>query len=260
MGKMNKGLSVWVLALFAIACGGGGEDGTDLPPDSSSNVSANGLGETAFLTFHFTVQVSDSVSSAVPPRLTFPATYVAPFHVKPNGDVSLVAKEFPPMVLRICPTGLLDSFCATYVDDDRVGDGLDLVMDLCKVGLPHSNCGEDASIFKGRLTPDGSLFINGIDVRVRVFLLVGDGSGPTGKTARESDGGFIADMPRLTVKVHTDRAASGKLSADGQKVEDKHVRLVSAGIIPENMPEIGLANYLGIIEGNFTVDPLDWLD
>lgn len=259
MKKYAFGVLLGLLfSLQLAACGGGGGgDGSDVDPSAAQNQPVSELGQTTNLVFKFSVQVAASSDSTVPPLLPFPQFYSVPLHIQPDGEVTLVAREFPTMILRICPNVSDLVGCTVRSDDDQVGDGIDLVMDLCKRTAAHAACGTDVTQFHGRLSDDGSLSISAIDVRARVFLL---GSGPDGKTAKESDGGFIADLPRMTVVVHTGRASSGKLAADGSKVADTEVRLVSAGLIPEKMQEIGGSSYLSILEGHFTVDPLDFLE
>lgn len=259
MKKYTFGFLLGLLfSLQLAACGGGGgSDGSGIDPSAAQNQPEADLGQTTNLIFKFSVQVAAPSDATIPPLLSFPQFYSVPLHIKPNGEVTMIAREFPTMILRICPSVSNLTGCTVRSDDDQVGEGIDLVMDLCKHTATHAACGTDATQFHGSLTDDGSLSILAIDVRARVFLL---GSGPDGKTAKESDGGFMADLPRMTVAVHTDRASSGALTADGLKVTDTEVRLVSAGLIPKDMPEIGKSSYLSILEGHFTVDPLDFLE
>lgn len=249
------------LALCLAACGGSSDPATDPNPDeendgSSSNVSA--LGSVAHLTYQFSTQTATDDGIL---QIDYPETYMTPIYIKPDGGVTLLAREFPRMVLRICPTDTADENCDVKVDLPSVQQQLDLVFDLCGKDLTHSQCGDDGgdpTTFEGSLSPEGRLVITSIDVRIRVFLIV-DGS-PNGYSALDTDAGILP-LPRLEVVVQTDpEISTGILSGIGERVSGFNVKLVAGGIIPEEMPELGGAHYLTTMTGTFDVDVLGLLE
>lgn len=253
---------IFTLAGF-ISCGSSGGDssttGTDnTPSNASENQNNSAIGTKLNLSYNFQIQIADENGINTP--YSFPKNYTAPLYINSEGSVTIKAREFPKMVLRICPKGSVNS-CDIYINstDTDLGNGLDLVLDLCGFSKSHAECGpNDGTTFSGSLTDNGSLSISGIAVRVRVFNLDG---GPNGNTASVTAGGFISDMPRITVSLKTNPDISiNGLHAFGNEVSDRDVTLIGGGVIPANMPELGSASYVITLDGTFNQAPLDLLN
>lgn len=245
------------LALCLAACGGSSDSANDPNPDeetdgSSSNVSA--LGSVAHLTYQFSTQTATDDGIL---QIDYPETYMAPIYIKPDGGVTMLAREFPRMVLRICPIEAADENCDVTVDSSIVAQQLDLVFDLCGKERTDDGCGDDGgdpTTFEGSLSSEGRLVIPSLDVRIRVFLLAGNG--PDGNSALDTDQGVLP-LPRLEVVVQTDpEITTGILSGIGERVEGFNVKLVAGGILPERLSS---AHYLTTMTGTFDVDVLGLL-
>lgn len=257
MGQLIRKLAIFLLFFTITACAGSGLDEDDeFDEDPDPGLSA--LGSSVKLTYQFSNQLSTDDGDF--PEFVYPTEYEATFYIKDDGEVSLRAKDFPRMVLRICPSDTTMTDCDILFDNDAVSFGIDLVLDLCGDGLDHDDCGDsDPTIFKGTLTSEGRLVIPTIAVRSRIFL-VGT-SGPDGRTADDTDSGILPTLPRLITVVRTDPAIeTGELEGIGERVNDRSVKLVAGGIIPDGMPELGGAHYLSTITGTFDVDPLSFLE
>ncbi|EKD42075.1 MAG: hypothetical protein ACD_73C00343G0001 [uncultured bacterium] len=255
---MKKQFLILCLLALTVACGGAASSDSSGNTDNSANTSQtdNTLGTKLNLTYNFKIQVSDS--GGVHEPYVFPQEYTTPLYVKSNGTVTLRAKDYPRMVLRICPTSSARSDCDIKVNtDDDIGSGIDLTLDLCGINNSHSQCGDgDTTNFAGLLASDGSLTINAVAVRVRVFYLNNDG--PTGYSASDTATGFVSDLPRITASIRTNPdIISGGLKAFGQKVTDTDITLIAGGVIPSDMPDLGDASYIVTMEGIFDEAPLD---
>ena len=249
-------ISMIVLACFISACGASGSNNS--AEDPTPNITPASLGTKVNLTYNFQIQLAEGKTIHDP--YVFPKEYTVPLYVQDNGSVSLRARDFPKMVLRICPTGTPRTDCDVTItsDDQDLGTGLDMVMDLCGINNPHSGCGSaDGTIFSGKLIDDGSLSISGIAVRVRIFHL---NEGPNGNTALATSSGFIADLPRITATVQTTDIITSTLKAYGEKILGKDISLTAGGVIPANMPELGDSSYVVTMEGSFDQEPLPLLN
>lgn len=256
---MFKKLSILCLCFALFSCGGGSGSSSSDSDTTPDDPNASVLGQRLTLSYKFTIQFSDEQGIQNP--FEFPKTYATPVYVSTDGIVTLRARDFPKMVLRICPQGSPRNDCDVYVetDDQDIGSGVDLVLDLCGINNSHSQCGlNDGSRFTGTLSDDGSFNIRSIAVRVRLFNL---NDGPNGTTASSAATGIIADLPRIVTTIQTDPSVRfGGITGVGEKIEDTLVTLVAGGVIPAKMPELGGASYVVTLDGSFSQAPLDFLE
>lgn len=239
-------------ALLLLSCSSGGSDSSnqDNDDDVDSDVSS-ALGSKVVLNYEFEgALVGDDLNVTLP----FPDTYSMTLYIQDSGTVSLRAKDLSRMVLRICDSSTNRTDCDMELDD--IDLDVDLVFDACgeQADTGHNDCGDDDStIYTGSLDSDGSLFINAIAMRIRVFAVT---SSLDGYSASDTDEGLLPDLERITVKITTGSVSSGALSDSGSAVSNKQVTLVSAGIVPDDMTLVAGASYLGVVEGTFNIDPL----
>lgn len=239
------------LLFLIIAAGCGSSSTSPQPVDPGPEVSA--LGSVAHFTYQFqTTTTTDSGTF----DLNFPETYSVPLYIKPDGEVTVLAREFPRMVYRLCPLGSTDTTCNINLDLPALGNGVDLVMDLCGEGVANADCGpKDGSLYDGSVNSEGRLVIPALDVRIRIFLL--GGTGPDGYTADVTDSGILSNLPRLQVVVQTDpEIKTGILSDIGTRILNKEAKLVAGGIIPAGMAQLSGAHYISAMTGTFDIDPL----
>lgn len=247
------------LVLTTAACG---SSGSDSKVDLGAGPQVSALGSAA--PFTFTFKTTTSYNGGIV-DLDFREIYSVPLYVKSDGEVSLLAREFPRMVVRICQPSSTDPSCDVLIDDSRVGDGVDLVMDLCGEGIDNADCGpKDGTMYEGSVNADGHLVVTALDVRIRVFLL--GGTGPDGHEALVTAGGLLPDLPRLKVVVQTDPdIKTGALIATGSRVKvnstdlKAEATLVAGGVIPDNMQVLSGAYYTSTMTGTFDVNPLGLL-
>lgn len=252
----------FILASFlflAAACGG--SSSTD-EPEVTPNITPTGTsssGTKVNFNYQFTV-ATESNSMALDTSIVFPNSggFNVPLSVQSNGIVSMKAADFPRMVLRVCRTGSASANCSYfYTPDETVLDAgdVDLVFDACSAAT-DAECGaKDASLFTGTLKADGTMNINSIAIRIRVFAVT---DSLDGFSANATQGGLLS-LPRMIVAITTDTVTTGSLSATGSKVAGKKVGFVGAGVIPSSMPYIGGLAFLSTITGSFDVDPLGLL-
>lgn len=244
--------------LVLAQCGGGAENGgidDDLNPDLSA------LGTRVNLTYSFINRI-DSPDNAFDSQIDYPTSFSVPLYVLPNGLVSLRAADFPKMRLRVCFPGSNAPLCdvrATQNIDlgvDGAEDAFDLVLDACGQGRADKDCGEkDPTIFLGALQSNGSLTVNGIILRARIFLIK---AASDGERAAATDRGLMV-LSRIPVRVTTEAvtaAGAGSLSGTGIRLANRQISLVAAGVIPASMPELGNSQYQGSLSGEFDIDPL----
>lgn len=259
---MQKVLFPTVALMLLLSCGGGGSTPA-ANDDGEASPSVSALGEKVQLAF--TLSLKMHLAGEEFPELVFPANHILAFYLRSNGAVSVKASEMAPMIVRVCPSGTSLKDCDVISDDQGIGAGLDLVIDLCGLGRSHSQCGDgDPSTFSGSLTGDGRLLIAGLGIRLRVFLL--GTSGPEGADAAATAGGFIPDLPRLSVALRTDPSVeTGELTGVGVRVANSTVTLVGGGILPsmtisEDLPDLSGAHYVATLNGIFDRDPLQILE
>lgn len=253
-----KNIFVSLTLLLLAACGGSSSNsgGSDTPNPSTNDNSS--LGTLTHLAYDFSIQLERSGKKTT--TFDFPSTYSVPLRIKSTGQVSLLTREFPRMVLRVCPVDSTRKDCDIKVDasEDSIGTGADLVMDLCGIGRAHENCGDDdPTVVTGILSSSGSLTVSSMPVRLRVFFLSGS---TNGITATDRDPGIFGDMPRIVASIRTGVATSGPLTAQGMPVIDTEITLVAGGLLPNSLPELGGYGYVATMNGSFDNPPLDILE
>lgn len=261
--KFQHLLLLIVLTVSLSQCGGGGgEERDEVIPEPG----ISGLGTSLLLRFTFSFQSGRDIVCVTAPcgtgtTFAFPDEYAVPLYLDPTGELTLRAQEFPRMVLRLCNLSTDRDDCDLRLNDNRLSQGADLVLDLCGSDRNDDECGDegdDPTLFEGSITPEGRMLLTGINVRIRVFLL--GTSGPDGHSASDTAGGILL-LPRLTVVTQTDPAINtGILSGIGERIADQTVTLVSGGILPAEMQELGGTHYLSTMIGTFDVDPLSLLE
>lgn len=240
----------FVLLLISCSSGDSNSSNQNDDEDVDPNVSS-ALGTKVVLSYEFEgALVGDDLNVTLP----FPDTYSMTLYIQDTGTVSLRAKDLSRMVLRICDSSTTRSDCDMELDD--IDLDVDLVFDACgeQADTGHNDCGDDDStIYTGSLDSDGSLFINAIAMRIRIFAVT---SSLDGYSASDTDEGLLPNLERITVKITTGSVSSGGLSDAGSPVSNKQVTLVSAGIVPDDMTLVSGASYLGVVDGTFDIDPL----
>lgn len=255
----------WTLLIFCAGwlagCATTSELSTNEPENPEANLTA--LGNAVPLNFELAVQIKSDSDSSINFQIPFPSLYSAPMYVTSDGTISMIASEFPRIVYRVCQTDSTDSECMAFYSglDDTKFD-IDFVIDSCGKDISDKYCGDtDGTIYNGILSDDGSIYINGISLRIRIFYA---SSSPNGYTATATNTGLTFDPPlsRMTVNISTANVSSGSsLSATGSRInDDGEVTLVSAGIIPYNFPAMGGAHYVSSLTGTFDIDPLSLLE
>ncbi|MDO8519593.1 MAG: hypothetical protein Q7T11_05460 [Deltaproteobacteria bacterium] len=252
--KLVGRITALFLILTVVSCSNGSGEAEREADLGGPQVSA--MGSPALFTYTF---LSKSTYGEEVVDLIFPETYTVPFYIKPDGQVTVLAREFPKMVLRICPTSSADPLCDVPMDAKGLGEGVDLVMDVCGEEQGHAECGpKDGSFYEGSLNEEGHLLVAALEVRIRVFLL--DGDGPDGFEASVTASGLFPNLPRLKVVMQTDpEIRTGILSGIGSRVAEKAAVLVAGGIIPEGMEALSGEHYLAALDGTFDLKPLDLL-
>ena len=239
--------------LISTGCGNADSFNRSDNGDDGADISVSEAGTAVTFTYFFETQL-DSDDDLLDFAFPYPHNYSVPLFVQKNGTVTLFARNFPPMVLRICEVASSD--CDLMFDDLGI-DKIDVVLDSCGRELDDEECGEgDDTAYTGTLSNDGSLTINAISIRVRVFAVTGSSDG---FTADAADTGLIPGMERLVVKVTTGTVTTGDLAASGSRVNASAVKLVAAGIISDDMPTLGGVHYISSLTGTFDIDPLGLL-
>ncbi len=226
----------------------GGTEGTTDP-------SITALGTQANLTFTFEIQIKSDSDSSIDFDIPFPSSYTVPLYVDSDGTVSMQAGDFPRMVYRVCKTDSTTSGCMSNYSGATFD--VDVVIDSCGTSVTDTNCGDaDGTVYTGILGDDGSIYINALSMRMRLFAAT---SSVNGYTATDGNSG-LAVLSRMSVNISTANVASGTLSASGSPIDaDNKVTLVSAGLIPSDIAVIGDAHYLSSLAGTFDMDPLSLL-
>ncbi|MBI2339795.1 MAG: hypothetical protein HYU99_05460 [Deltaproteobacteria bacterium] len=244
-------LSFWFLAI--VSCGGI-ESSDNTNNAESDEITPSEAGTPAILIYFFETQL-DSDDDLFDFAFPYPDSYSVPLYVQGDGTVTLFARDFPAMILRICETD--DDDCDVTYEGLGIGE-VDLVLDSCGRDLEDDECGEvDDSAFTGTLSADGSLTIGGIYIRARIFAVSGASDG---FTADPGDTGLLPDLERLVVRVTTGSVATGDLAETGSSINDGAIKLVAAGLIPDSMPTIGGVHYISSLTGTFDIDPLGLLE
>lgn len=223
--------------------------------ESPSGTDTSDLGTQTNLTFLFTVQTDSEVDDTLDFAVVFPSSYIVPLYVQSNGTISFLANEFPRMVFRACANDSPTSDCHTYLDDLDID--IDLVIDACGEVEEDENCGEaDTTVYSGTLSDDGSMNINAVSIRIRLFAVTDN---LDGYTADDTDTGLMT-LSRLIVRITTGAVQTGGLTETGSRLNNKAVKLVGGGLIPDDMPTLGGAHYVASMTGSFDGDPLALLE
>lgn len=252
------------LALFA-AC-----SAAELPELTEDDPNADAVvnGTPVRLAFNIALAL-DATDDGFDFDFEFPDDYSLRMYINQDGTVAILANDFPRMVYRLCAQGSDKDGCHSYYDEDDYdietgGNDFDLVIDSCGSAMADEDCGApDDTAFTGTLLSDGTLVIENMEFRVRIFLVSEE---LDGYTAEDSDTGLLTsdDSIRLTISRITTGAvainAGDHLAAEGAAVENSMVTLVGAGVIPSSVPDLGGSYFIGTINGIFSYDPLELLD
>lgn len=245
----------YLILLFVLSsCGVG--PGADLKPVTSTNPAPEG--STVNFSFQFSSQL-DATNNDLDSTLVYPDTYTVPLSITESGEVTLLAKDFPQLIFRICSAGSTAAQCHLRLDGDLPIDGTntqeaaDIVIDACGQGITDANCGlKDSTVFTGKMNADGSMDINGVGIRVRVFLVK---TNSDGFRAEDEDTGLLP-LERISVRVTTGSVTTGNLSGTGSPISNRQITLVAGGLVPSSYPEVGGSNFISKLTGEFDIDPL----
>jgi hypothetical protein len=251
-GASMKKYFLMLMAISLISCGGSGSS-------SSSNNDGNNLNEGALppgnqveMSYHLATQLKTADGSLSLP-ITYPEDYKVILGVASNGTLSAYAHDFPSMVLRICKTGSTKRDCDAFTD--QIGLDVDLVFDVCGADN-DKNCGtKDQTLVTGTLLKDGTMSLDSVPVRARVFSITAT---LDGFTAPDTATGLLT-FPHIVLSLSTDNVTSGSLTATGSKLSQKKATLVGGGVLPADMQQLSGADYIAMFTGTFDKDPLSFL-
>jgi len=134
---------------------------------------------------------------------------------------------------------------------------MDLVIDSCGRLIADNQCGSiDETTYIGALDDNGNMNIDDVSIRIRTFFVTTDSDG---FSAQATDEGLLL-FKRLIIDLTTDTVTSGSLTQTGTPVSNNQVTLVSAGIISSTVPELGGANFLAVLDGEFNTNPFNLLN
>jgi hypothetical protein len=256
MNKFNTIITALFTCLLILNCGGASTDSSnenneESSSNSSSSSSSNNSDHELEFSFGLSLTISDDDQSL---EVDFPSQYDLDLYLSEEGELTVYAKDFPTMVYRICMNSSDLSGCHSY--SDELGIDADIVIDSCGRLVSDEDCGnQDNTSFSGTIDSDGSMSINSISIRTRLFAINSDSSG---YTADESDTGLI-ELNRMVISINTDDTSSGSLVANGNPIDDSEVTLVAAGTLSSAAPALAGADFVTEISGSFDENPLDIL-
>lgn len=244
-----------LIFLTFLSCGSEMSNPFDDDSDEGTNPDVSELGTPVVLTFLFETQIDSEEDDTLDFAIPFPDTYDVPLYVGSDGFISLLANEFPRMILRVCKTNSTSDNCTTEFDD--IDFDIDIVLDSCGADVDDDECGSsDDTIYTGTLNSEGGISMNAIVIRIRLFAVTDEGDGTT---ADDTDTGLLV-FSRLTARVTTGVVESGSLTESGSRINNRGVKLVGAGNIPNDIPTLGGAHYVSSLTGTFDIDPLALLE
>lgn len=241
---------------LTMACGGATSNDTDSNTSSTNSTeSANNFTTNLKLSFNLTLTI-DALDDDLDLIITLVDAYSMDMNLAQDGTITIQAKDLPKMVYRVCALDSTESDCDT-TSDATGGFDVDLVIDSCGRLVDDRDCGSsDDTIFSGELDNDGNMSIDDISLRIRTFAITSDSNG---FTADDTDEGLLV-FKRLIIDLTTATVSSGDLIQTGSLVSSNEVTLVSAGSISSTVPELGGADFLAVLEGEFNKNPFNLMD
>lgn len=255
--KPIKKLFLSFLTIILLShCGGTSSSTNSNSTSTSSNQTTITSNDTnTELSFTLTLQI-DADDDTFDFTVTMPDEYTVPLKVESDGTVTMYANDFPKVIYRICETSSDETDCDARTD--QIGIDIDLVIDACGRFLTDASCGDsDSTQFSGTLSEDGSITIDNVAIRSRIFAITDSSDG---FNADSTDSG-LTSLDRIMVDITTGDVSTGDLESSGSNVdEDQNVTLVASGSVSSDTPYMGSAVFIGTITGSFDEDVLEFLE
>jgi len=243
------------MSICATACGSSPATSNQPGTNPTTTGSTNDFETNLSLTFHLTLTI-DSEDDDLDLTVDLEDAFTLDMFLSENGTISLQAQDMPKMVYRICATDSTETNC-DGISDATGGLDVDLVIDSCGRLIADSQCGSiDETTYTGDLDANGNMNIEDISIRLRTFFVAADSDG---FSAQATDEGLLF-FKRLIIDLTTDTVTSGSLTQTGTPVSDNQLTLVSAGIISSTVPELGGADFLAVLDGEFNTNPFNLLN
>lgn len=252
-GPYRRLLVIIILALGLSACGGSGLD-TVGTGGATSATDVPSFEANTELSFTLTIAI-DSADDDLDFAIDLENPYTMPLKIEGDGTVNVRAQDIERMVYRVCALNSQTPDCDTHTE--LITGDFDIVIDSCGRFVGDENCGgDDDTIYSGLFSADGSLSIDDLSIRMRIFLVTDE---QDGTTADDTDEGLAA-MNRLIIDLTTSKASAGSLSAEGSEWDGQKIVLVSAGTISSTVETLGGSDFATLLTGTFSPDPFTLLD
>lgn len=223
-----KYIFILCISLSIISCSDNNENSNNNPDTNTSPEPAdpNLSTETLLFNFGLLVQAESPDDDGLSITIPFLEQKTLPISLKPNGSISIKARDFPRYVLRLCKLGSQIDNCTQ--ESSQVPTDLDLVLDLCGFEEPDENCGRDGgdnTLSLGKINDDGSVSLLQVPFRLRLFAVTDQ---LDGFTAEDTDLG-LSESDRIPVNLVTGTSSTSLLAGSGSRLNENILHLVGTG-------------------------------
>ena len=248
MNKILRTTLVFVFGFFTACSSGSTKDA--ITPDIGLNIPSTSLVD-ANTKLNFTLDIFVADKNNLPAQISVNTPLSLPLKVETSGALQVAAVDVPTFFYRVCATGSTRTDCDGHTDVTG-GLDVDLVIDSCGRLVADANCDDDTTIFNGSLDNSGQITLNDISLRVRAFAITNDSDGHTATTADEG----LVNLNRIVSDASTQNITAFDTTYSGSALSGSKVTLVSSGIIATSSGSLAGTDFVAVMTGEFTVDPM----